>query len=226
MMKFGTVAAIACCLTLSLWTKPAQAQLRDGNRGGIFARGSRGENRGIFRGGYYGGEEGTNGTVGSRRLFRNRMLGNNRRFGSYEAGYVPVANLGAIAGPTFVYGSDMSATTTVGNVANTPNVQSRRSLYSPPETRNQATIQVLVPDAKAQVIFDDTKTEETGTDRLFTSPALNPGKTYTYTIKAKWMDKDEEVVRTADIRVQAGRATLVDFRGKGDIRELKGPTQQ
>jgi uncharacterized protein (TIGR03000 family) len=217
MMKFGTIAAVACCLTLFVWANPAQAQLRDGSRGGIFARGS--------RGGAYVAADGSYGTAGARPGLRNRAR-SRRRMGTNELGYVPVADVGAMTGPTYVYGSDMSAPTLVGTGANTPNVQARRSFYSPMEAGSKASIEVLLPDANAQVQFDDSKTEETGMDRLFMSPALNPGKTYTYTIKATWTDKGEEVVRTAEVRVRAGRATLVDFRGKGDIRELKGPPQQ
>jgi len=217
MTKFGTLVAVACCLILVVWANPAQAQFRDGNRGGIFARGNRGT--------YYVADDGSNMTSSSRSLFRNRTR-TSRRFGTYQPASVPVTNVGAMTGPTYVYGSDMTSATVVGGVSNAPNLQTRRSFYSPAEMGDRASIEVLLPDANAQVRFDDSKTEEMGTDRLYTSPALNPGKTYTYTIKAQWMDKGEEVTRTADVRVQAGRVTLVDFRGKGDIRELKGTLKE
>jgi uncharacterized protein (TIGR03000 family) len=226
MRKFGTVAAVACCVTLSLWANPAQAQYRAGARNGIFARGYRGEYRGVERGSSYGGMDGAYATGNSRRLFRNRAMVSNQRYGSYGSASQPVANLSVLAGPTYVYGSDASATNGVGSASDMANLQARRSFYSPPENGNQAAIEVLVPDANAKVMFDDSKTEMVGTDRLFNSPTLNPGQTYTYTIKCQWTDKGEEVVRTAEVRVQAGRATLVDFRGKGDIHELKSPPQQ
>jgi uncharacterized protein (TIGR03000 family) len=216
MTKFGTLVAVACYLILVVWANPAQAQFRDGNRGGIFARGNRGSS--------YVADDGSNMTTSARPMFRNRTR-SSRRMGTNERAYVPVANVGVMAGPAYVYGSDASTAMVVGSVGGTPNVQTRRSFYSPAEMGDRASIEVLLPDASAQVRFDDSKTEETGTDRLYTSPALNPGKTYTYTVKAQWTDKGEEVTRTADVRVQAGRVTLVDFRGKGDIRELKAPLQ-
>ena len=54
---------------------------------------------------------------------------------------------------------------------------------------NTATIQVSVP-ADAKVWFDDSPTEQTGSERSFESPPLTPGKTYSYMITAQWRGPD------------------------------------
>jgi len=146
-----------------------------------------------------------------RGLFRNRASGN-------YAIAQPAASVG-YGGPAYIYGSEM---TPAGAVGNTPNIQSYRSFYSPPESGNQATIEVLLPDPAAQVAFDDKMTEQKGENRVFISPALDPAKIYTYAVKVTCMDDGKEVTRMADVHVQGGRATVVDFRGKGELRELKG----
>ncbi len=82
----------------------------------------------------------------------------------------------------------------------------------PPLTQpaGSALVEVYVP-AAADVWFDDLKTKQTGEQRTFKSPALEPGKTYLYDIKARWMENGQEVVRTRTVRVQAGRTAHVDF---------------
>jgi uncharacterized protein (TIGR03000 family) len=75
---------------------------------------------------------------------------------------------------------------------------------------------VLVPDPNARVSFDDTQTRQTGTERVFNTPALDPDKSYTYTVRATWMENGQEVTRKKDIRVQAGRDITVDFRTPGN----------
>jgi uncharacterized protein (TIGR03000 family) len=43
-----------------------------------------------------------------------------------------------------------------------------------------------VPLALADVVFNGKLTTSTGKDRVFTTPELTPGKTYTYTVTANW----------------------------------------
>src|SRR5262249_29983293 len=49
-----------------------------------------------------------------------------------------------------------------------------------------AEVQVRVP-ANATVWFDGEPTEQTGPYRRFWTPPLEPGKVYTYQVKARWM---------------------------------------
>jgi len=71
---------------------------------------------------------------------------------------------------------------------------------------------VVVPTANAQVWFGDTLTTQQGTERLFHSPALEPGKNFTYTIKARWMENGKAVERDRQVNVQAGQKITVNFR--------------
>jgi uncharacterized protein (TIGR03000 family) len=77
---------------------------------------------------------------------------------------------------------------------------------------NTASIRVTVP-AGARVWFNDEKTTQTGSERLFESPPLSPGAHYSYHIKAQWRDQDgEEVIQTQRAVVSAGANVSVDFR--------------
>ena len=76
---------------------------------------------------------------------------------------------------------------------------------------NVATLEVRVPDG-AEIWIEGDKTSMTGTMRRFTSPALEPGKSYTYDVKAKWTDSSgKEVERTRTVKVAAGARVGVDF---------------
>jgi uncharacterized protein (TIGR03000 family) len=70
---------------------------------------------------------------------------------------------------------------------------------------------VLVPSPNAKIWFDDTPTHQQGTCRLFVSPPLGRGETYSYTIKASWLEKGREVIREKQVKVRPGQETLVDF---------------
>ena len=115
--------------------------------------------------------------------------------------------------PTFYYGSENSPTVAVGSVS-----RGYRANYAP-EISNVATIHVLVQDPNARVYFDDTQTAQTGAERMFTSPELDPAKTFTYAVKATWMENGKEMTRTQEVRVKGGHMTTIDFRGNGDIQE-------
>ncbi|HEV3020896.1 MAG TPA: TIGR03000 domain-containing protein [Pirellulales bacterium] len=183
MRKIVTVAAAVCLLSLGLGATPAQAQLRDGE-----GRGRLGMGRlRIGRAGYYGGFRGNG--------YRNVGYGSvNAGYPSYGGGYYGDQSAGPL-----VYGDNGGGDT-------------RQSFYSPAGASNRATIRVTVPSPNAKVYFDDSSTTEAGTDRLFTSPALDPSKSYSYTVRATWTEDGQEVTRSKDVKVQAGRAAAVDFR--------------
>ena len=76
---------------------------------------------------------------------------------------------------------------------------------------NAATIEVNVP-ADATVWFDDSATQQTGSERSFESPALTPGKTYSYTITAQWRGPDgQSVVQKRQVSVRANESSNVEF---------------
>lgn len=80
---------------------------------------------------------------------------------------------------------------------------------APTVASNVAGIRVLVPDANAKVWFDGTLTNQKGTDRLFNTPELAPGGTYSYRIRASWQDGQQ--VQEQVVQVTPGQTVVVDF---------------
>jgi uncharacterized protein (TIGR03000 family) len=96
-----------------------------------------------------------------------------------------------------------------------PTDQGYTSFYSgPTEDQNAARISVVVPP-NAQVFFDGEKTTQRGQFRRFVSPALDPGQTFTYDIKAVWDENGKKVERERKVHVRAGQQSSVDFLAMG-----------
>ena len=87
----------------------------------------------------------------------------------------------------------------------------RPSYYSPSATQQTATVTVLVPRADAKVWFDGAPTSQTGMERRFYTPALDSG-TYTYTVRARWMENGQPMERERRVNVQPGQSTTVSFQ--------------
>jgi uncharacterized protein (TIGR03000 family) len=75
---------------------------------------------------------------------------------------------------------------------------------------NKAHIRVAVP-ADAEVWFGNAATQQSGAVRQFESPPLQPGREYTYEVKAQWKENGTEVTRTRHVDVTANGDTSVDF---------------
>jgi uncharacterized protein (TIGR03000 family) len=73
-----------------------------------------------------------------------------------------------------------------------------------------AVVSVHVP-AEAQVWFDGSETQQAGTDRTFQSPPLTPGKTFHYTVRARWTDGGKAFEQFQMVTVQAGRQSQIRF---------------
>jgi uncharacterized protein (TIGR03000 family) len=73
-----------------------------------------------------------------------------------------------------------------------------------------AYVRVQVPD-RAQVFFDGSPTAQTGTDRLFVSPPLEPSQPYRYQITARWLGNGRERTEERIITVMPGETSRVDF---------------
>jgi uncharacterized protein (TIGR03000 family) len=69
-----------------------------------------------------------------------------------------------------------------------------------------ATIVVDLP-AEAKLLIDNEATTSTGSSRVFTSPTLNPGKEYHYTLKAEIVRDGKTVKAEKVIAVKAGETT-------------------
>jgi len=77
--------------------------------------------------------------------------------------------------------------------------------------RTAAAFHIRVP-AGAEVRFDGQKTQQTGTNREFTTPPLRPWKAYTYRIWVHWMDKGQPVDHLRQVTFYAGDNVNLDFR--------------
>src|SRR5690242_16002907 len=132
--------------------------------------------------------------------------GADQRLGNFQYGNINIYNgagigLGASgaggAGPRRRhYSGDGLATGQVGT--------------STPAT-GQATIEVRVPVASAEVFFEGVNTRQQGEKRVFLSPMLQGGLTYHYNVTAKWRDGEQVVEREKSIGVRAGETAVVDF---------------
>jgi len=74
-----------------------------------------------------------------------------------------------------------------------------------------ASVNVKVPDGKAEVWFGGLKTRQTGKFREFVTPSLRSDETYRYDVKAQWTEDGRAVTRTQSIHVRPGREVTVDF---------------
>jgi uncharacterized protein (TIGR03000 family) len=73
-----------------------------------------------------------------------------------------------------------------------------------------ANIRVILPDAKAKVFVDGAATEQTGLDRLFVTPNLQPGN-YNYVLRVVYMLNGQELAHERTITVSPGRTTVLDL---------------
>jgi uncharacterized protein (TIGR03000 family) len=88
----------------------------------------------------------------------------------------------------------------------------RDSFYPTPTATTAATVRVLVPNANAQVWFNDHATTTTGTERAFASPPLSGAGRYT--VKATWTEDGRTVNQQRTVEVQPGQTVMVDFRAE------------
>lgn len=84
---------------------------------------------------------------------------------------------------------------------------------SPPN--NRAAIDVIAP-LEAKLWFQGRPTQQRGDYRNFVSPPLDAGKTYTYEVRALWLDDNGGKVEwKRQIPVRAGELVTLDLRRPG-----------
>jgi uncharacterized protein (TIGR03000 family) len=89
----------------------------------------------------------------------------------------------------------------------------RSGYYAPPMSGPAPTVarvRLFVP-ADAKVWFNGTETRQTGPERLFDTPTLEPGQKYKYDLQAEWNEGGKLVKRTRSVSVRAGRETSIDL---------------
>jgi uncharacterized protein (TIGR03000 family) len=99
-----------------------------------------------------------------------------------------------------------------------------QSFYFSPAGQNEATLIVHLPPEARLSIEGQQMQSQSGT-RVFTSPPLEPGKTYTYTLRAE-MNRDGSPVhetKTVDVRPGQTQEVRMNFegsdRGEKDLNE-------
>jgi uncharacterized protein (TIGR03000 family) len=181
------------------------------DRFGAFNRGGfHGEfRRPYFYGGYYP-FYGSYGYVGGYSPF----YGSYGNYGAYYPDYSSYGYPGSSYDPGYYgyyppeyYGGASDLFNPYGASANTA--------VLPAISGNNAVIHVHIPIALADVAFDSVTTTSTGKDRVFTTPELTPGKTYTYAVTANWTEGGIPRTETRTVQVTAGQSSTVDFSKKG-----------
>jgi uncharacterized protein (TIGR03000 family) len=69
--------------------------------------------------------------------------------------------------------------------------------------------------AEADVWFGGVKTKQTGKEREFVTPPLEPGQKYKYQVRAVWSEKGVEGEYNRTVEFQAGQSVVVDFTQPG-----------
>ena len=181
------------------------------------------QRRGGYGGGYGGGWGGSPGisiSVGRGGYYSPYGNYGGRGYSPYQ-GY----GYGNSYAPSYYYATPsyyVNPATYYEEAYVAPTTQVRPSYYTAPAAPQQfVNMTVLVPTAEAQVWFDDRATTQKGMDRLFHSPPLEPNQSFTYTIKARWLENGQAVNRERRVNVEAGRNITVNFRE--DIRENVAP---
>jgi uncharacterized protein (TIGR03000 family) len=63
----------------------------------------------------------------------------------------------------------------------------------------------------AEVLVEGQKMQQSGCERTFVSPPLEPGEDYEYTIRARWKDGERAIEQEKKVIVHAGAAFIVRF---------------
>lgn len=86
------------------------------------------------------------------------------------------------------------------------------SYYAPPSIPVSTNVQIsLDVPANAMVWFDEKSTSQTGANRFYVSPPLEPGVNYSYQIKVTWRENGHDVTRVRDVPVHAGDVLNLRF---------------
>lgn len=216
-IMLGGLLAVAGLLVVS---DAAQAQF--GFRSGRGFRGGRGYSVDTPIGSYSrwdGGRGGRGYGYGGYGYGRGYGYGNYPYRSGWSAGYGAPYNDGGYYSPGYYSSPGMSSYSRPGMSSGyvlqegaSPATISSQAFYSGTQAEpNQATIRVIVPDANAEVWFEDNMTKQKGTDRLFVSPSLEEGRSYTYKIKASWEQNGRDVTREKDVEVRPGAQAVVNF---------------
>ena len=77
------------------------------------------------------------------------------------------------------------------------------------DNKQPANVVIHLP-TDAELYIEGIKSKQVGATREFETPALQPGKVFTYNLKAVWMEDGKEVVKQLKVKVEAGKTTKID----------------
>lgn len=87
---------------------------------------------------------------------------------------------------------------------------------------NRARLEIMVPDPNAELLIQGQRMTVAGNQRVFVSPDLEPGRTYTYTLTLRHNMGGQMQDDTRQIDVQAGSNLRVDF-SRPQINTMPAP---
>jgi uncharacterized protein (TIGR03000 family) len=123
--------------------------------------------------------------------------------GGYRSYYTPSYSYYT---PSYSYYTTPSTAVVTSNP-----VITQTSFYEPSDSR-KSLLTVIVPTTDAQVWLNGTLMSSQGFERNYSSPPLETGLNYTYSVKAQWMVDGRPVEQLRDVTVRAGQRSTVDFR--------------
>lgn len=134
----------------------------------------------------------------------------------YSPGYALSTGNGSY--PSYAYSSDYYSTPAMPYSYSSPADSSSYYNYGSlsRDEANTARLNVRLPDPDAQVWVENSPTQQRGTQREYVSPPLNPNKSYTYEVRARWMENGKEVQRTKSVPIRANGSATVDFTASGN----------
>jgi len=92
----------------------------------------------------------------------------------------------------------------------TPRYYTGNDQGSNQNTQNTTAVRVILPDANAQVTFEDHKTQQRGSDRLFVSPPLEPGRNIPIPSRPPLIQNGQQVTQTKTVSGARRPAGVVD----------------
>lgn len=142
----------------------------------------------------------------------SRFATGNGYYSPRAAGYSPIfltsINYPGIYG-SYTYGPSAMTYNVTPTFQTRPETPVERPLEE--VLARPALIDVYLP-ADATLSFQGVRMSETGSAREFQSPPLEPGRSYTYDVRATWKGEDgREVVRSRRLTVRAGDHLEVDL---------------
>jgi uncharacterized protein (TIGR03000 family) len=97
------------------------------------------------------------------------------------------------------------ASTSIGTTAAAPQPQAQT------QHAKFGRVEVTLPHANAEVLFNGSKTTASGTYRVFRTGDLTPGKRYTYRVVALWNHNGNQIREERTVHLIAGETAEVHF---------------